>query len=57
MNDPDFHNLAEKIRKSDPQKREEWVKRQTPLLASLDARDAEDDSNPVQIHRTPQTLS
>ena len=41
-------NFVDKIRNSDPIKRQQWVDRQPPLISSLDPNDAEDDTNPTE---------
>lgn len=53
MSDKQWENLVNNIARSDEVKRRQWASQQPPLLASLDARDAEDDPNHVPANKGP----
>jgi len=57
MTNNQWDNLVKRIANTDPAKREEWAKRQPPLLMALNERDAEDVPNPETTNRMPQNAS
>ena len=50
-------SFVDKIRASNPIKRQEWVDQQPPLLSSLDPNDAEDDTNPPETIKGRENAS